>query len=180
MDYYSKEAEVSPDTIYEGIYDIRDNADPDTDPEHLSRGTYAPHVWQARAEAVVRAHVADPERDGLFLLYALHSVHSPMQAPPQPSGACDAIADETRRTYCEMVFTVNESVEKVDALLHETQLVSNSIVVFSADNGGDPRFGGHNVPLRGQKGSVFEVCASGPGLSHTSPAKCTASFARRT
>jgi len=64
-------------------------------------------VWQERVEQVIERHAAEPTLDGLFLLYALHSVHSPMQAPVEgvPSAACAKVPNEHRRnvrrnTYC--------------------------------------------------------------------------------
>ncbi|KAH9370114.1 hypothetical protein HPB48_011281 [Haemaphysalis longicornis] len=59
-----------------------------------------------------------------------------------------------------MMDTLDQSVGVVMEALYEAQMLDNSIVVFSSDNGGSP-FGFHasrsfNWPLRGSKGTHWE------------------------
>lgn len=59
-----------------------------------------------------------------------------------------------------MVYKVDESIGKVVAALEEANMLSNSIIVFAADNGA-PTIGrypnwGSNYPLRGIKETLWE------------------------
>ena len=40
--------------------------------------------------------------------------------------------------------------------MEDNNFDDNTLVVFSADNGGSPGSGGYNMPLRGTKGTFFE------------------------
>lgn len=90
-------------------------------------------------------------RDGPFFLYVAHMyVHVPLYAPAR------FLAQSLNGRY-------GAAVEHVDwtmaVLLEEVQrlgLDSNTLVVFTSDNGGAPRYGGSNGFLRGQKGTTWE------------------------
>src|SRR5207237_3493273 len=69
-------------------------------------------------------------------------------------------------TYAAMIYSVDESVGRIMALLDELKLADNTLVIYSRDNGG---VGGYeregikqakgvtdNAPLRGGKGMLYE------------------------
>lgn len=72
------------------------------------------------------------------------------------SEPCVNIADETRQTYCGMMRCIDTSIEGIMAALSETGKYYNTLFVFAGDNGGAPKNGGYNYPLRGSKGTLFE------------------------
>ena len=90
-------------------------------------------------------------RDRPFFLYLAHMyVHVPLYAPQR-------FLDQSRNgKYGATVEHVDWCME---VLFHELQKVGldeKTLVVFTSDNGGAPRFGASNEPLRGAKGSTWE------------------------
>jgi arylsulfatase A-like enzyme len=97
--------------------------------------------------------------DGPFLLYFPHyGVHTPLQAKSEliekykrkPKGARHKNA-----VYAAMIESIDQSVARVTAKLEELDLVDNTVVMFTSDNGGHGRITSH-VPLRGCKGNYYE------------------------
>lgn len=41
-------------------------------------------------------------------------------------------------------------------MLHERNLYDDTLIIITADNGGETRSGGNNFPLRSQKWSLYE------------------------
>ena len=101
------------------------------------------------AEEAVRFIRAN--RDRPFFLYFAHMyVHVPLYAPQR-------FLDQSRNGK------YGATVEHVDwcmaVLLHELQqldLDDQTLVIFTSDNGGAPRHGASNGPLRGQKATTWE------------------------
>eukprot|EP00729_Bicosta_minor_P009181 gene9181-32499_t len=67
-----------------------------------------------------------------------------------------AAEDFIRQTYCGMMRCIDTSIEGIMAALSETGKYYNTLFVFAGDNGGAPKNGGYNYPLRGSKGTLFE------------------------
>lgn len=129
------------------------------------KGQYLADFLTDRALDFIRRHKNEP-----FFLYLPHfGVHSPHQAKPEliarfkakkPAGGHHSPA------YAAMIYSVDESVGRLVALLDELKLADNTLVIFSSDNGG---VGGYeregikqangitdNAPLRGGKGMLYE------------------------
>lgn len=116
-----------------------------------------------------------------FFLYLSHyAVHNPQQAKPQlvekykaklekmsaPPGP-EAITDQGRQVrqiqnkpvYAAMIQSLDESVGRIMSKLAELKLESNTVLVFTSDNGGLSTAEGtptSNVPLRMGKGWHYE------------------------
>jgi arylsulfatase A-like enzyme len=135
--------------------------DPKTD---YPEGQYLADFLTDRAIDFIELHQGEP-----FFLYLPHfGVHSPHQAKkelikrfkkkPAANGHHDP-------TYAAMIASVDESVGRIVAKLDELGLAENTLVIFSADNGG---VGGYqraglnkegitdNAPLKGGKGMLYE------------------------
>ena len=51
---------------------------------------------------------------------------------------------------------MDEGIGNLTRVLKATAMWNNTIVIFSTDNGGAPKEGGSNIPLKGTKGTHFE------------------------
>jgi len=68
-----------------------------------------------------------------------------------------AIGDEEmRKYYLANLNCMDDNIGRLLDALDRLGLAGNTLVVFSADNGGAPEGGGNNRPLRGSKYTVFE------------------------
>ena len=109
----------------------------------------------------------DDHRDKPFFLYfAYHTPHTPIQ------GREDLVAEFAKKvrqdathknpTYAAMVASLDQSVGRILDRLERHNLSSNTLVIFTSDNGGlTQRYGKHdgfteNLPLRRGKGSAYE------------------------
>ena len=100
----------------------------------------------------------------MFMYLAYSAPHSPLQHPPYYSGLNDYPETTDRSVYAEMVTHLDASIGRVVAKLDSEELLDNTIIVFSSDNGGATRVGASNGELRGGKGSMFEGGTRVPGL----------------
>ena len=81
------------------------------------------------------------------------SSYSPLQAPEDVVNKFNYITDENRRKFAGMLFKLDESVGRVVMALEKNNMLKNSIIVFTTDNGG-PAAGfdlneASNWPLKG-------------------------------
>src|SRR5688572_2200367 len=136
--------------------------DPKTD---YPPGTYLADFLTDRAVDFVRR-----KKDGPFFLYLCHfGVHAPYQAKKE---LVDRFKDKAAAgghrdpIYAAMLYSVDESVGRVLATLDELNLATDTLVIFTSDNGGVGGYvrdgikqGGDrtdNSPLRGGKGMLYE------------------------
>ncbi len=102
--------------------------------------------YTKEAIAFLRKHRADR-----FLLYLPHSaVHFPLYPGKAFQGSSG------KNLFSDWVQEVDWSVGQVLGTVRELGLAAKTLVLFTSDNGGQPRHGARNTPLRGGKGSTFE------------------------
>jgi arylsulfatase A-like enzyme len=145
-----------------------------------SGNTYATDLWAQKAIEVIHRH--DTNRP-LFMYLAFNAPHWPLQAPQKildkyplesippywagPHTEHNRTA-ANRRTYMAMVDVLDSAIGKVLESLREKNMLENTLIVFSSDNGGIPD--ADNRPLRSVKGDSFEggvrvpAIASWPGV----------------
>lgn len=125
----------------------------------------------------------------LFMYIAYTAPHSPCQTPPGNHGGDHSdIDDKQRRVYAEMVSAVDEGVGDIMAALQNRDMLDNTILLFTSDNGapianpsGVPKVGaeicepyghwgqdtgGTNYPLRGGKMASYEGGVKGFSFVH--------------
>ncbi|XP_055938568.1 arylsulfatase B-like isoform X1 [Argiope bruennichi] len=134
------------------------------------RGQYAADLFTEKAKNIIQNHdVSKP----LFLYLAHLAVHTgndqmPLQAPHDLVNQFGHIKNDSRRTFAGMVSGLDRSVGDVFQALHDKDMLSNSIFIFSSDNGGETNetIGGFssNYPLRGKKYHVWEGGVRVPGF----------------
>ena len=73
-----------------------------------------------------------------------------------------------RQTYLGMVTAMDDFVGTLVASLKKQGIYEDTIIVFSSDNGGLVDAGGaSNLPLKGQKSTLYEGGVRVPGFVHS-------------
>ena len=122
------------------------------------RGEYSTNLFVRKAVEWIREKTTDVSSvgAGTFLYLATQAVHAPLDAPPGHWPGCSHIANSERRTYCSIVMALDEGIGNLTQVYKTLGLFDDTVFLFLSDNGGDNAVGGFNVPLRGQKGSLWE------------------------
>mmetsp|Transcript_61810 Transcript_61810/g.171314 ORF Transcript_61810/g.171314 Transcript_61810/m.171314 type:complete len:688 (-) Transcript_61810:103-2166(-) len=132
--------------------------------EEAHPACYEEHVFKEHALATVRSHdVSQP----LFLYYSFHLVHTPLQVPKSYLAKIDQLVKEAggslisttnRRLYAAMTHYMDTAVGELVAALKEKDMWKDTLLLFSADNGGPIYQPGaaNNYPLKGGKYNDFE------------------------
>jgi arylsulfatase A-like enzyme len=103
-----------------------------------------------------------------FLFLAYNAPHDPIQPPPewletvkqrQPG------LSEKRARIVALIEHLDAGIGKVLDELDRTGLASNTLVLFTSDNGGNLAFGANNGPWRSGKGHVYEGGLRVPGAA---------------
>jgi arylsulfatase B/arylsulfatase I/J len=122
---------------------------------------------ERRCGTAVAAQLISPVQEAeaaplkTFAYVAHEAVHGPMEVPAWylADGACAKVVPTdhpTRLIYCGMVRAVDDSVKNITATYQQLGLLESTLVVLTGDNGGIPKDGGNNFPLRGNKATTFE------------------------
>ena len=120
------------------------------DDKELKEEGYSTHLITREACRLIESQ---PKSKPLFLYVPYNAVHSPLQVPEkylQPYGELKG----GRRTLAGMLAAVDEGIGQIVASLDKAGLRENTLIIFSADNGGPPP--GTNTPLRDFKGTIYE------------------------
>jgi arylsulfatase A-like enzyme len=79
-----------------------------------------------------------------------------MQARAGDLKRATGITDKVRREFAAMVMALDDGVGRVMQALRDNRLERDTLLIFLTDHGGDPTYGGSNLPLRGDKATLFE------------------------
>lgn len=93
-----------------------------------------------------------------FAYFADHAVHAPYEPPADLRARFErkAAGRDDRRddaAYAATIAAVDRTIGRIVAALDAHRLRDDTILVFTSDNGGTPRF---TPPLRGAKGELYE------------------------
>jgi arylsulfatase A-like enzyme len=104
----------------------------------------------------IRRHKDRP----FFLFASFAAPHAPAQATAEDLERFAHIGDRLRRTYCAMVYRLDQNIGKILAELRAQGIERETFVVFLSDNGGPSApgisNGSINAPFRGSKTTVLE------------------------
>ncbi|KAG0445171.1 hypothetical protein HPB47_018950 [Ixodes persulcatus] len=125
-------------------------------------GNYSTTLYTERAKLLIRnRNTAKP----LFIYLSYQAVHGgsaadPLAAPEENVAKFPYIGERNRTLFSGITDALDESIGDVFEALYEADMLDNTILVMSSDNGGLP-FGqesnsGFNFPLRGAKGTLWE------------------------
>ena len=148
QDYFNHNYTVR-GTQFSGI-DFRNGTQPVTN----KRGVYSTNIFTEEIEQIINKH--DDKRGPFFIYATYQAVHAPLEAPQKYFDKCQSIPYEGRRTFCAMLRAADEGISNITMLLKEKNLLDNTIIIFTTDNGGETGAGSSNWPLRGNKATVFE------------------------
>ncbi|XP_065368722.1 arylsulfatase B [Calliphora vicina] len=161
-DYFDHTAEES----QQWGLDLRDGLEVGYD----LHGKYTTDLVTEESVRVIANHNASSP---LFLYVSHAAVHSgnpynPLPAPDEAVAKMQHITNYNRRKYAAMVTKLDESVGRIVQELQKQQMLNDSIIIFSTDNGG-PAEGfnlnhASNWPLRGVKNTLWEGGIRGAGL----------------
>eukprot|EP00040_Diaphanoeca_grandis_P016465 m.84937 g.84937 ORF g.84937 m.84937 type:complete len:573 (-) comp25821_c0_seq3:107-1825(-) len=117
-------------------------------------------VDETFAQHVVAEVLQHDTTGPLFLFWAPHTVHSPLQVPQHFHDKFKFIDDWRRRRYHAMVNFMDTKIGDLVQSLKSQGMYDNTIIFFSSDNGGpiygDGAAGANNFPLKGGKASNWE------------------------
>ena len=137
------------------------NNEPDYDANNpIVRGGQPVVETEYLTDAFTREAVdfIDRHDDKPFFLYlAYNAVHSPLQGADAYMEKFSHIEDIHRRIFAAMLANMDDSVGAVMGQLRKSGLEENTLVFFLSDNGGPTReLTSSNLPLRGEKGQMYE------------------------
>jgi arylsulfatase B len=99
-----------------------------------------------------------------FLYVPFNAPHAPYQVKEDDLKKYPQFQNANRRAYAAMVDCMDQAIGKILAAVESRPDASNTLILFSSDNGGIPNVGSSNKPYRGAKLSVYEggtrVCAA--------------------
>jgi|SaaInlV_100m_DNA_5_1039725.scaffolds.fasta_scaffold02278_6 arylsulfatase A-like enzyme len=102
--------------------------------------------------------------DPFFLYLSYNAPHTPLQPLEAPTGLNESLTPEDRYVYAEMVTDLDADIGKIVETLEAMDLLQDTLVIFSSDNGGATGSGASNGVLREGKGGAFEGGLRVPGL----------------
>lgn len=135
--------------------------EPDYDANNpLIRGGQPVNETAYLTDAFTREAVSfiDRHQDKQFFLYlAYNAVHSPLQGKEEDMQRFTQIEDIHRQIFAAMLSSMDQSVGKILKQVKLSGLNEKTLIIFLSDNGGPTReLTSSNLPLRGEKGSMYE------------------------
>jgi len=124
---------------------------------HYAEPRHTTEALTEEAIEVMKRHVMSDEkktRQPLFLYVAYTAAHAPLEPLQRDLHKCGHLSHSRRRHFCGLMVGLDRNVDRL-AEESERILGSNTIFIFSSDNGGAVFFGGLNAPLRSGKTMPF-------------------------
>ncbi len=93
-----------------------------------------------------------------YLFVSFNAPHTPLQAKPELlERFTKELKNRNRALNAALTYNMDENIGKIYATLEKLNLLENTIIVFTNDNGGQVEHSfADNYPLRGMKSDVYE------------------------
>jgi len=135
--------------------------EPDYDADNpILRGSQPVDEQEYLTDALTREAVDFIDRHSdkpFFLFLAYNAVHSPLQGANKYMQEFKHIEDIQRRIFAAMLANLDDSVGEVTKKIRREKLENDTMIYFISDNGGPTReLTSSNLPLRGEKGQMYE------------------------
>ncbi|KAL4228573.1 hypothetical protein ACF0H5_011623 [Mactra antiquata] len=139
----------------------------------VNHTAYSTEEYTNEAVKIINSH---NKSEPLFLYLAHQAVHAgnsqaPLQSPDEYVNRFPYIDNSRRRTFAGMAAALDDSVGEVVRTLNHNNMMDNTIIVFSTDNGGPAnnydKNSACNYPLRGTKNTLWEGGVHGVGFVHS-------------
>ena len=150
---HSNDDHLDDDDEYNAVYyglDLRNDTEAVTD----KGGVYSTNLFTQAIEEAIYKH--DVDKTPFFIYAAYQAVRGPLEAPKKYLDQCHFIPFKKRRKFCALLVAADEGIGNITSLLQEKNMLDNTIIIFTTDNGGQTMKGSSNWPLRGNKNTVFE------------------------
>ncbi len=140
-----------------------------------TRGHYAPAEMQRRAMAFLNDHKSEP----FFLYYASPLPHLPLQAPekwinyyrkkigpeePYTGNKGYFPSQHPRATYAAMISYLDEQIGELVQFLKDNDLMENTLIIFTSDNGPTYATGGADTEFFVSGGQFGSTRGEGKGF----------------
>ncbi|XP_041378318.1 arylsulfatase B-like [Gigantopelta aegis] len=146
--YYNADEDYYTHTV-DDYLDLRDNKTP----ARNLNGTYSTNYFASLATDIINRH---NKSQPLFLYLPFQAVHEPIEVPKRYEDLYPNIQNEGRRKFSGMVSALDEAVGNVTSALKQNGMLDDTLIFFTADNGGWIPYYGNNYPLRGGKFTIYE------------------------
>ncbi|XP_067658647.1 arylsulfatase B-like [Haliotis asinina] len=147
--YTAKEDYYNHSTWWSPSLDYQDNRLP----ARGYAGVYSAYTFAQRAVDIIHQHNTSQP---LFMYLPYQNVHMPIEVPKKYEDMYPNVVNQGRRIYSGMVSALDEAVGNVTQALKDRGLFENTLILFTADNGGPIEYYASNWPLRGGKHTVWE------------------------
>ncbi|CAG5080654.1 Oidioi.mRNA.OKI2018_I69.PAR.g9675.t1.cds [Oikopleura dioica] len=121
-----------------------------------TNGTYSTKLFVD--DFISQLQINSPE-EPLFNYVSFQDVHGPLQTVNRFKNLYEDKTDtwtHERIEYSTKVSTLDFHLGRMVDALKQYNYWENTILIFTSDNGGQPREGASNWPLRGSKGTIFD------------------------
>ncbi|MFN5769982.1 MAG: arylsulfatase B [Pirellulaceae bacterium] len=114
------------------------------------------HATELIGKEAIRLINQQPKDKPLFLYVPFNAPHTPLQAMERDLEALRGVEPRNRRIYSAMVLGVDRMIGQIMEAIKSKGWADQTLVVFSADNGGPIGAGATNGTLRAGKGTPYE------------------------
>lgn len=154
---------------YDEYLDLQEDNSIVTDETALDTSYHSAYLFELKAEAAIKNHVANYPEQPMFMYYAMQLIHSPWTAPDVYLDRCEALGgtNSTERNYCGLNLMLDEAIANLTCTIESAGIASNTILIVSGDNGGEKTVNGNCYPFKGSKGSWMRGGVSNTAIIHS-------------